>query len=121
MGRKTFESIGRPLPDRRTVVLTRDRSYRPAGVAVAHDLDAALAEAGGEDEVFVVGGAEVFRQALPRADRIYLTVVHAVIEGDVQFPEFDMEEWRLVEDLRFSPDERNPYPFSFRCYDRRSN
>ncbi len=86
MGRKTFESIGRPLPGRKTVVLTRSRDYRTEGCAVAHSLQQALAECAGADEVFVCGGGEVYREAMPLASRIYLTIVHRVVEGDAHFP-----------------------------------
>ncbi|RMH23020.1 MAG: nucleoside triphosphate pyrophosphohydrolase [Acidobacteria bacterium] len=120
MGRRTFESIGRPLPRRRSIVLSRDRRYRPAGVEVAASLEEALALAGGEEEVFVFGGAELFRLALPRARRIYLTLVHAEVEGDVHFPPWDESDWRLVEDRRYDADERHPHPYSFRLYERRS-
>lgn len=120
MGRKTFESLGRPLPNRRNVVLTRDPAYRaPAGVVVVHTLDAALAAAEADSEVFVAGGEGIYRLALPRADRLYLTVVHARIEGDTFFPEFDVAEWKLVREERHEPDDRHEHPFSFRLYERR--
>ena len=121
MGRKTFETLPAPLPDRRNVVLTRDPSYRPAGVDVVHTLDAALHLVAGTEEVFVVGGAEIYRLTLPVAHRIHLTVVHAAVPGDSRFPAFAMEEWRLVEDLRFTADEHHALAYSFRRYDRRTN
>lgn len=120
MGRKTFESMDGPLPDRRNVVLTRRGDYHPAGTTVVRDLDQALALAVGESEVFVVGGAEVYRLALPRADRLYLTVVHTTVEGDTAFPEFDPSQWELIADDRHPPDEKNPFAYSFRRYERRS-
>lgn len=95
MGRKTFESIGRVLPGRTSIVLTRDRSYEPPpGVMVAHEVDEALSLAPGP-EVFVVGGAEVYRLLMPFADRIHLTRVHGHYEGDTYFRGFDPEEWSL--------------------------
>lgn len=118
MGRKTFESVGRPLPHRRNVVLTRDPTYRAEGVTVVHDLDAALALAEGEDEVFVTGGEEIYRLALPRADRLYLTVVHATVEGDTRFPEFDEAQWRRVSEEHHPADERHAHAFTFRLYER---
>ncbi len=118
MGRRTFDSIGRVLPDRRTIVITRNADFQAAGAEVAHSLDRALELTAGEDEVFVVGGAELYRAALPRADRIYLTLVHGAIEGDVRFPAWEPPAWRLVEFVRFAPDDRHGYPYSFRRYER---
>lgn len=119
MGRKTYDSVGKPLPNRRNLVVTHDLDYRSPGIRVFHSLDAALlaADAG---EVFVAGGAEIYRLAFPRAVRLYLTVVHAVVEGDTFFPVFAMDDWRLEEDLRYLPDERHPFAHSFRLYMRRS-
>jgi dihydrofolate reductase len=118
MGRKTFESIGRPLPNRRTIVLTRNAGYSPEGVEVAVTLDEALALAQSEDEVFVVGGAAVYHVAFPRAQRLYLTRVRADVEGDVQFPEWHPEEWRLVWEEAHEADERHAHPFVFQQFDR---
>jgi len=118
LGRKTFDAIGKPLPGRRWIVLTRDRGWRHAGVDLAHDLDQALLGVAGDAEVFVAGGAEVYAQALARADRIYLTVIHAEIEGDARFPELEPTEWTLVEDQRHEADERHAFPYSFRRYER---
>lgn len=119
MGRKTYDSMGQPLVERRNVVISRDPSLAYDGAEVVSSLDDALGLAAGEDEVFVAGGGEIYRLALPRADRIYLTVVHTAVEGDTHFPEFDMEEWRLAEDVRHESDERHQYGFSFRLYRRR--
>jgi dihydrofolate reductase len=119
MGRRTFESIGRVLPDRRTIVITRNPEFRAPGAEVAHTLDDALALTEGEDEVFVVGGAELYRTALARVDRIYLTVVHATVEGDVRFPAWNPAHWRLVEFVRYPTDDRHAFPYSVRRYDRR--
>ena len=94
MGRRTFDSIGgRPLPDRRNIVVSRNPQYHPSGVEVAPDLPGALRLAGPEEDVFVLGGGEIFRQALPLADRLELTVIHARIEGDVTFPPIAAAEW----------------------------
>lgn len=95
MGRRTFESIGRPLPGRRTVVVTRRQNWQPRGVTVVGSVEAALREAGAEDdEVFVVGGGEVYRQTLDRADALELTEVDAEPDGDVFFPEVDWSRWQ---------------------------
>lgn len=113
MGRKTFESIGRPLPRRRSIVLSRDPDYVARGAETAGSLDEALARAAGEDEVFIVGGSQVFAEALPRADRLYLTRVHAEVEGDVFFPELDPDAWELLSEERHEADGRHDYAFSF--------
>ena len=120
-GRKTYESVGKPLPGRTTVVITRDTAYRADGVIVVHSLDEALrvAEAAGEPEAFINGGAEIYAQAMHRADRMYLTRVHAEVEGDTFFPEFDdVNEWQLTDAEHFEADERNDHPFSFLTYQR---
>jgi dihydrofolate reductase len=121
MGRRTFESIGRPLPGRTTVVLTRREAYEPGGVRVAASLDEALdtAAGAGDDEAFVAGGAEVYRRALDRADRMYLTVVHGRVEGDAFFPEYDASAWAIVGREEHETDDRNPFRLSFVTYDRR--
>ncbi|MCH9680747.1 MAG: dihydrofolate reductase [Deltaproteobacteria bacterium] len=121
MGRKTWESIGRPLPGRSTVVLTRDRDAVIAGVAVAHDLRAglAVAEDAGDAEAFVAGGAAVYAAALPHADRLYLTEVAAVVDGDVRFPSWDEAAWSEVAREEHAADERHPHAFVIRTLDRR--
>ncbi|MFP5346806.1 MAG: dihydrofolate reductase [Actinomycetes bacterium] len=106
MGRKTYEAIGRPLAGRRSVVVTRHRDWAPEGVTVVHSLDDALAACAGEPEVFVVGGGEIFRQVLGRADRVELTEVDQVPEGDVTFPPLDPAHWRET-----SRDERDGMAF----------
>lgn len=120
MGRRTFESLGGPLPDRRAIVVTRRRDFDAGGATVTHSLDEALdtARAWNEQEVFILGGAEIYALALPLADRLELTVVHAEIEGDTFFPEFDETAWALTEDDRREADQRHPHAFSFRCYQR---
>ena len=94
MGRKTYESIGKPLPGRRNLVITRRRDYRAPGCEVVHSLDAALAACHGAGEIFVIGGAQLYREALPRAERLELTEIHAQVEGDACFPEFSRDDWR---------------------------
>lgn len=96
MGRKTWESIGRPLPGRTNIVLTRDRDFRAKDATVVTDLEAALAAAGDASEAMIIGGAQVYAMALPRASRIYLTEVHATPEGDTRLPEFSRDDWREV-------------------------
>lgn len=121
MGRKTFDSVGRPLPGRVNVVITRREDWSAAGVTVEHSLEEALRVAAdaADAEAFIAGGAEIYELAIHRADRMYLTRVHAEVEGDTFFPEFDdVSEWRLVDAEHFEADERNEYPFSFLTYDR---
>ena len=119
MGRKTFESIGRPLPGRTTVVVTRRGDFSAAEVTVAASLDAALDLACGDGEVFIAGGADIYEQMIHRADRMYLTRVHADFEGDAFFPDFDdVTEWSLVDSEHHEPDDKNPLPYSFLTYER---
>jgi dihydrofolate reductase len=118
MGRKTYESIGRPLPGRRTIVLSRDAGYRPEGVEVASSLSEAL-ELAGDEEVFIAGGGEVYRRALEVADDILLTLVHGHIEGDAFFPSLNPGIWELVEEERRPADDRHAWELSFLRYRRR--
>ena len=113
MGRKTWESIGQPLPGRTSIVITRDRSYTAEGCKVVHSIDAAMAAAAGQEEVMIIGGADLYRQLLPRTDTIYLTRVHEAFEGDTHFPEISQREWHEVERSDHEADEKNPYDYSF--------
>ena len=117
MGRRTYESIGRPLPKRTNIVLTRDPAFRPDGVIVARTPDEALALAGDAPETIVFGGAEVFRHFLPMAERIYLTEVDADVGGDTYF-DFGEKDWRVVETKAHPADERHAYPFKFMTLER---
>ena len=118
MGRKTFEEIKQPLANRRNVVISRDPAFHPRGVTVVPSLEEALALGATEEEVFVIGGGEIFRLVLPRADRLYLTLVHARVEGDTTFPSFDLATWALEEEEHHPADEKHAYPFTFRRYRR---
>ena len=104
MGRRTFESIGRILPGRTSIVVTRDKSYRPAGLTIAHGVNDALALGTGDDEIFVIGGEQLYRDALPLADRIYLTEIDREFEGDRFFPEMEPAAWRLISRESFRDD-----------------
>jgi dihydrofolate reductase len=105
MGRKTFESIGKPLPGRTTVIVTRDASYRVDGCITATSLDTAIAACAADPEIFFVGGADLYAQILPRADRLYLTEIQVEYDGDARFPEFDRGIWREIErQQNVSPD-----------------
>jgi dihydrofolate reductase len=122
MGRRTWESIGRPLPGRRTIIVSRRLQFGSDAedVAVAASFDEALriAESAGGDEAFIVGGSQLYREALPRADRLYITRVLARIDGDTYFPSFDQSEWRLVSSQHHSTDSVNEYPCEFETYER---
>ena len=96
MGRKTYESIGMPLPGRTSVVVTRNADYAPPGVVVANSLEAALSACGSDTEIFVIGGAEIFTQALEFADTLYITEIKRDVAGDVSFPKFDKTEWQEI-------------------------
>ena len=117
MGRRTYESIGRPLSGRTNIVLTRDPAFHPEGVLTARTPEEALGLAGDAPEVIVFGGAQVFRQFLPMADRIYLTQVDADVGGDTYF-DFNGNDWLVVENVPHPADERHPYPFNFLTLDR---
>lgn len=124
MGRRTWESFAHPLPGRRIVVLTSRPGWhpegRPEGVEAAASLDGALARAreAGDTEVFVAGGTEVFREALLRVDRIYLTRVEAEVPGDTYFPDFDVAGWKIVEEEHHEADADHSFPFTFQILDR---
>ena len=120
MGRKTFESIGRPLEGRTNLVLTRDRSWFAPGVIVVHSVEEALTQASASDELVVIGGAEIYRLVLPFARRIYLTHVHADVQGDITFPEFDPTQWADVEYSSQPADDAHAYPVTFVTLERRN-
>lgn len=118
MGRRTHESIGRPLPERHNIVVTRDPGFRADGCTVVHSIEAGLAAAAAASEVMVIGGASVYAQCLARASRMYLTRIDAEFEGDTFFPAWNPSEWREVERRAFEPDERNAYPYRFEVLER---
>lgn len=118
MGRKTWESIGRPLPGRTNIVITRDENYDAPGCVVVHSIEAALQTAAEQDEVMIIGGAEFYCQVLPRTDRIYLTRINEDFEGDTLFPELNSSEWQLVEQTDCDADDNNPHSYSFITLDR---
>ena len=124
MGRKTFESMKSPLPGRTNIVLTRDTSWQRDGARVVHDLDEGLELAesqaliDGQTELMVIGGADVYALALPRAQRLYITHVHAEPLGDVFFPEFDLTAWRAVSAERHEADEKHSSAFTISVYER---
>jgi dihydrofolate reductase len=119
MGRRTFESIGRPLPGRANLVLTRDRLWHADGVEAVRSLEEALMRSGDHAELVAIGGAEVYRLVLPLARRIYLTHVHADVAGDTFFPDFDSTQWTDVECSRHPADGQHAYPLTFVTLERR--
>lgn len=119
MGRKTFESLGRVLPGRTSIVVTRQKDFQPpSGVAVVHNLKEALNLAAHDSEAFIIGGGEIFTQALDRAQRLYVTWVESHIEGDTYLPNWQATAWQTMETQRHSADEKNEYDTTFCIYDR---
>ncbi|RKU13399.1 dihydrofolate reductase [Candidatus Poribacteria bacterium] len=120
MGRKTFESIGKPLPKRTNIILTNDRNYQAKGCIVTHSIEEAMDMASGCKEIMVIGGASIYELFLPTADRLYLTYIHGCFQGDAYFPAFDIADWQEVKRVDCQPDEKNPHPYSFIFLHRRS-
>ncbi len=116
MGRLTYESMGRPLPGRHNIVLSRSPGFAAAGVEVRGELVQALAAVADAEVAFILGGRRLFAAALPLADRLYLTRVHAEVDGDVYFPELALSEWHLERSARHEADERNEHAFTFEDY-----
>lgn len=121
MGRKTYESIGKPLPNRTNIVITAKRDYQPEGVTVAHSLTEALQVAGNTAQVSIIGGATVYQEALERrlADIVYMTRIHAEFDGDVYFPPLNAEHWSRVSERFHHKDTDNPYDFTFETWIRK--
>lgn len=113
MGRKTFASIGKLLPDRANIVMTHNPNYRAPGCTIAHSPEEALSAAGNASEIMVIGGAEIFREFLPRANRMYLTLIDADVNGDTYFPEYTTEEWKEISREAHPADKENKYPYTF--------
>lgn len=119
MGRKTFDSVGKPLPNRRNVVITRDTELKIEGAEVVNSLDKALEITKTEEKpVFIVGGAEIYRQALPRTDKLYLTTIHHHFDADTFFPEIDRNEWKVISTETHKADEKNKYDYTFEVLER---
>lgn len=118
MGRKTFESIGKALPGRTNIVVTRNEEYIADGCTVANSLQEAVDLCENDQEVFVIGGGEVYKQAIHAADRVYLTRIDAEFDGDTVFPELNFSDWKLTKYVKFHSDEKNKYDYSFSEYER---
>lgn len=119
MGRKTYESIGRPLPHRTNIILTRDTTFTAEGCQVFHDLETALATLVDYPEVFIIGGATLFEAFFHRVDKLYLTHIHHAFSADTYFPEFDKDTWKLLSREDHQSDEKNNYDYSFLIYQKR--
>ncbi|MGG7618045.1 dihydrofolate reductase [Robertmurraya sp. GLU-23] len=117
MGRKTYDSIGRPLPGRENIVITRSKGITIEGCTVIHDVKDLLKR--DDEELFVIGGAEIFKEILPFADRLYVTEIREVFEADTFFPEYNLFEWELIESTPGMKDEKNPYNYEFLVYQRK--
>ncbi len=113
MGRLTYDSIGRPLPKRRNLVLTRSTEFRPSGVEVFHTLEDVLDSLDSEQELMVIGGGQIYAQTLARADRIQLTIVHSTLDGDAFFPLIARENWEITSREDHAADEKNALSYSF--------
>lgn len=120
MGRKTFESFGKPLKHRTHIIVTRNKEYTYPGCYIVHNLDDAfkIAAENNQQEVFILGGAEIYRQSIGRSDRLYITEIKETFDGDTFFPEINKNEWREVDRSEFEPDEKNKYPYAFVRYER---
>ncbi len=120
MGRKNYESIGRPLPNRTNVIISRDPNYKAEGCLTVTSIEAALelAKANGEDEAFIIGGGQIYKQSLNLSDRVYLTQIHEIIEGDTFYPELETSEWKQVSEDKHLKDEKNKFNFSFLTFKR---
>lgn len=121
MGRKTFESIGRPLPGRRNLVISRNPDYQVEGIEVVGSVEAALALLAGSsvEELMVIGGGHLYAEMLPSADCLYLTQIDLAVEGDTRFPAFDDGQWQRVDCESHPADDKNPHPYSFETWQRR--
>lgn len=120
MGRKTWDSIGRALPGRRNLVISRDATFQPAGAERVDSPDAALVAVADVPEVMIVGGAQIYQHFLARADRLYLTLIDADFAGDTFFPDYNLHQWRELDRVNRPADAKNPYPYSFLILERES-
>ncbi len=116
MGRKTYESIGRLLPGRTTVIITRQENYQVEGAVVVNSLEEAQAVATGDSELFIIGGGQIYELALSSADKLHVTRVHTEVDGDTRFPQVPWDNWTLVNTERHSADEKNDYDYTFESY-----
>lgn len=119
MGRKTYESLGKPLPNRRNIVITRQADYDVEGVEVVHSIDEALALCNPDEENFIVGGAEIYAQSMGKVDRIYFTLIYDEFDADSFFPAITQDLWQLTSESFHNADEKNPHDYNFMIYEKR--
>ena len=119
MGRKTFESFPKPLPNRTHVIISRQANYQPEGCIVVNSLEQAIEACPKTEEVYIIGGGEIYRQSIAVADKLDLTKVHASFEADTLFPEIDLSQWQLVFEEHHPKDERHDYAFTFQTFTRK--
>lgn len=118
MGRKTYESIGRPLPGRLNIIITRDKNYQAPGCTVVNSIEDALSITQENDEIFIIGGASLYQSMLPFTQRLYLTLIHQEIEGDAYFPELNMNDWVEIERNTHLAEDAHSYSYSFLVFER---
>ncbi|MBK8398078.1 MAG: dihydrofolate reductase [Leptospiraceae bacterium] len=118
MGRKTYESIGKPLPNRRNLVISRNSLFKADGVEIFSSLESAIENSREEDECFLIGGGELYKKAIVFADRIYLTRIHTNLEGDTFFPEINLDKWKLSSESFLAKDDKNSYDLNFQLYEK---
>ncbi len=118
MGAKTFESIGKSLPNRKNIILSDDPDFKASGCLIAHSIEEALKQAEESEEIMIAGGVSIYKQFLPLANRLYLTFIHHDFEGDSFFPEFDLNDWKEIRRIDNEPDKENPYSYSFVVFEK---
>jgi len=119
MGRKTYESIGKPLPNRKNIILTRDKNYKSKQCIVVHSVEEALSAAGSSEEAMVIGGSQVYHKFLPRTNKMYLTIIGADFEGDAYFPDYDKRDWKETHCEKHNADEENKFSYTFLTLERK--
>lgn len=118
MGRKTYDSIGRLLPERKNIIITRDKNYKVEGATVVHGIEEAIEKCKDEKEIFIIGGGEILKLALPYVNRMYLTHVEANVPADSFFPEIDWSNWKVISEEFHPKDEKHPYNFTWKVYEK---
>jgi len=119
MGRKTYESLGKPLPNRKNIIITHDQDYKAEGCIVVHSAEEALKAAEGNEEVMIIGGSQIYKELLPKANRMYLTIVDADFEGDAFFLEYDVKEWKETAYEEHERDAENQYNYTFLVFEKK--
>jgi len=119
MGRKTYDSIGRPLPNRENIIITRDKNYSSVELVIKHSIEEAIQHCNGQEEVFIIGGSEIYGQSIPLANKLYITEVLHDFEGDTFFPEINEQEWKMISSNKFYSDEKHAFDYSFQVWERR--